>query len=186
MKQISEYYILTGGPGVGKTTLLKALEKESFPVVNETARTVIREQIAMNGDALPWENKTKYTDLLLNRSLNEYHTTRKKHPDSSVFFDRSGIDALCYASMIDYSPDHLIVNDILSCNYNKKVFILPPWREIYTTDSERKQSWEEALFTYQAMKDTYLKYGYTVIDVPVGSVATRKEFVLHQIQYENS
>lgn len=186
MKQISEYYILTGGPGVGKTTLLGALEKESFPVVNETARTVIREQIAMNGDALPWKNKTKYTDLLLSRSLQEYYTARENYPDNNIFFDRSGIDALCYASMIDYSPDPLIVREILSCNYNKKVFILPPWKEIYVTDSERKQSWEEALFTYQVMKDTYLKYGYIVIDVPVGSVATRKEFVLHQIQSEKS
>lgn len=186
MKQISEYYILTGGPGVGKTTLLGALEKESFPVVNETARTVIREQIAMNGDALPWKNKTKYTDLLLNRSLQEYYTARKQYPENKCFFDRSGIDALCYASMIGYVPPPLIVDKVLSCTYNKNVFILPPWKEIYVTDSERKQSWEEALFTYQVMKDTYLKYGYIVIDVPVGSVATRKEFVLHQIQSEKS
>ena len=33
--------------------------------------------------------------------------------------------------------------------YNKSIFILPPWQEIYETDNERKQDWEEAVLTFE-------------------------------------
>lgn len=62
--------------------------------------------------------------------------------------------------------------------YNKNVFILPPWYEIYQTDTERKQTWEEAEFTFQKMKDTYLKYGYNIIEVPKDTVENRKDYIL--------
>jgi len=65
--------------------------------------------------------------------------------------------------------------------YNSKVFILPPWAEIYETDMERKQSWEEAVNTYRNMKDTYINLGYDVITVPIGSVESRYDFVLNHI-----
>ena len=49
---------------------------------------------------------------------------------------------------------------VLNCSYNPIVFILPPWKEIYQTDNERKQDWQEAEHTYFQMKSTYEKYGY--------------------------
>ena len=48
------FFIITGGPGVGKTTLLEVLAKQGFPYVPEVARKIIREQVSQNGDALPW------------------------------------------------------------------------------------------------------------------------------------
>ena len=50
------FFVITGGPGVGKTTLLEALAKQGFPYVPEVAREIIREQASRNGDALPWAN----------------------------------------------------------------------------------------------------------------------------------
>lgn len=65
--------------------------------------------------------------------------------------------------------------------YNKKVFILPPWKEIYQTDSERKQTWEEAIFTFTKMKETYLKYDYKLIEVPQDTIQNRVNFILNNI-----
>ena len=36
--------------------------------------------------------------------------------------------------------------------YNRRVFIAPPWPEIYTQDSERTQTPEEAERTHQAVR----------------------------------
>jgi len=66
--------------------------------------------------------------------------------------------------------------------YNRKVFILPPWEDIYQTDDERKQTWEEAIYTFEKMKQTYLEYGYEIIEVPKISIEKRCEFILYHIQ----
>jgi len=55
--------------------------------------------------------------------------------------------------------------------------ILPPWQEIYKTDTERKQTWEEAVYTYQQLKLVYARYGYETINVPIGSIEDRKRFI---------
>ena len=64
-------------------------------------------------------------------------------------------DTLCYSKVLGSG---ITVNEnetALKYRYNQKIFILPPWKEIYINDDERKQSWEEAKLTYKIMKQTY-------------------------------
>ncbi|WP_410500931.1 AAA family ATPase [Chryseobacterium sp. JUb44] len=72
-----------------------------------------------------------------------------------------------------------------SCWSSGNVFLLPSWVEIYQTDNERKQKWEETLFTYTKIKETYLKYNYDVIDVPKSTVENRIEFLLSHLPNDN-
>src|SRR5215510_3582381 len=46
-------YVISGGPGAGKTTVLAELEKLGFPFAREVARQIIREQMEAGGLALP-------------------------------------------------------------------------------------------------------------------------------------
>ena len=174
----SNLYIITGGPGVGKTTLLEALEEDGYLVIPEAARAIIQQQIEMNSDALPWKNKEHYLKEMLEASIRDYREIIKADKPSICFFDRSVYDAVCYAEMIGYAITEPEMKEVMACRYNKRVFILPPWREIYETDNERKQTWEEAEYTYHQLKMTYRQYGYEVIDVPKDTVIKRKEFIL--------
>lgn len=63
-----------------------------------------------------------------------------------------------------------------------RVFICPPWPDIYVTDQERRQTHEVAVRTYEAMVETYGALGYEPIEVPRGSVEERVGFVLESIQ----
>ncbi len=83
--------------------------------------------------------------------------------------------------MIGYTLTTELMSKVQSCPYNPKVFILPPWKEIYETDSERKQDWQKAEQTYTQMKIMYERFGYEVINVPTGNINERKEFVLTQV-----
>lgn len=173
-------YVITGGPGVGKTTLLNELAKHKFKIVPENAREIIKQEIANNGDGLPWKNKAHYASLMLESASESYNAVPRN--DSEVyFFDRGILDTICYADMIGIGISTEM--DSLGKNllYNKKVFILPPWKEIYQTDSERKQTWEEAIFTFTKMKETYLKYDYKLIEVPQDTIQNRVNFILNNI-----
>jgi predicted ATPase len=66
--------------------------------------------------------------------------------------------------------------------YNKRVFIAPPWREIFGNDEERRQSWSVAVRTYEIMVETYSDYGYELIEVPRAPVEERVEFVMGEIR----
>src|SRR5690349_1631417 len=143
-------YVITGGPGVGKTTLLNGLANRGFKIVPEDAREIIRKQIENNGDALPWKNKELYTHLMLRASSESYQAVSESASDV-YFFDRGIIDSLCYANMIGLPISAEMDNIGKTHLYNRKIFILPPWFEIYHTDNERKQTWEEAIITLTKM-----------------------------------
>jgi|SRR5690606_9001767 len=171
---MNKLYVITGGPGVGKTTLLNALAADGLATVPEVARTIIKQQLAIGGDALPWKNKERYTDLMLAASISDYKHVISTRPNGICYFDRGVIDAVCYAGMIGYSIAPSVMKEALACRYHSTVFILPPWREIYEIDTERKQTWDEAVYTYQQLKSVYKHYGYETLIIPTGSVEERK------------
>lgn len=174
-------YIITGGPGVGKTTLLNELAKAGHKIVPEVARQIIKEQIANDGEGLPWKNKSLYIDLMLRASVDSYKSVLAENHSAICFFDRGILDAFCYSEMVGFGISTEMNQMEKICKYNRKAFILPPWLEIYHTDNERKQTWKEAVFTFQKMKETYLKYGYKTIEVPKDTIENRKNFMLENI-----
>ena len=73
MQQIqNKFFILTGAPGVGKTTLIKELRSYGMTCVGEPAREILSEQRVFGGDGIPEKNPARFTDLLLSRSIQNF------------------------------------------------------------------------------------------------------------------
>ena len=87
------FFVITGGPGVGKTTLLLELQKRFYTCIPEVAREIIKEQVATRGDALPWKNKELYLQMMFNRSVDTYQTANDNN-NSLIFFDRGIPDSI--------------------------------------------------------------------------------------------
>jgi len=98
-----------------------------------------------------------------------------------VFFDRGVVDVAAYLRLIGLSPPMHVEGAVEAFRYNPRVLIAPPWREIYAQDRERKQDFEEAVRTYEALVTTYTERGYELIQIPRASVETRMQFVLDSI-----
>ena len=62
--------------------------------------------------------------------------------------------------------------------YHPRVFMAPPWKEIFGRDAERKQSFGEAQATNEAMVETYSGLGYELVQLPFEPVEERVRFVL--------
>jgi predicted ATPase len=68
----SNFIIITGGPGMGKTSLVQHLSELGYQHVPETGRSIIQQQVTDGGDALPWQNRAAYAQLMFNKSLEDF------------------------------------------------------------------------------------------------------------------
>jgi len=172
--------VITGGPGAGKTAILHELQRRGFACVPEAARQIIQEQVSSGGNAVPWLDTERYTSLMLKKSVGDYLT--HSGAEHVTFFDRGILDTITHARINNLRLSEEAYSQAQTYRYNRKVFLAPPWQQIYETDSERKQTFEEALVSFRRNKEVYTEYGYDHVEIPVGTVETRVDFILASIQ----
>ena len=62
--------------------------------------------------------------------------------------------------------------------YHRRVFLAPPWPEIYVHDAERRHSLDSAINEYSRLLEVYPSLGYELSILPKAGVAQRVDFVL--------
>jgi predicted ATPase len=175
MRTAEHFFVITGGPGSGKSTLIEGLAAAGFEVAPEAGRAVIKEQVAAGGRALPWADTLLFAEEMLRRDLGTYES--KLTHKGPVYFDRGIPDVIGYLCLIGQPIPSAMHKAAAANRYNRRVFIAPHWPEIFARDSERKQTLEEAKRTYTAMVATYTTCGYELVELPRVPVAARVEFV---------
>lgn len=175
----NKFYIITGGPGAGKTILLDQLQKRGYDCVPEVARNIIKKQVETGGSALPWADTRLYSDMMLQASIDDY--VNLQGYNKVLFFDRGIPDTYAYEILMNFDISPKLRDAVATYRYNPTVFILPPWKEIYEIDNERKQDFEEAVRTYEVMQDVYQSLGYELIEVPMVSPESRADFVVKSL-----
>jgi predicted ATPase len=174
------FFVLTGGPGSGKSTLIEALRMAGYRGMPEAGRGIIQDQLAIEGRALPWSDPILFSEMMLAWDMRSYRSALQK--PGLVFFDRGLIDVAGYLQLLGMSaPQHVEVAIDLF-RYNRNVFVAPPWEEIFEQDHERKQDFAEAVRTYEVMTAAYLEYGYELVELPRIAVEERVRFVLETVE----
>ena len=130
-----EIIVIIGGPGTGKSTIIDGLVSKGFCCYPEISRQVTLEAKKQGIEQLFLENPLLFSELLLEGRKKQYkNALEEKH--NIVFIDRGIPDVLAYMHYIgDSYPAHFD----LACRENlyTKIFILPPWEEIYESDEAR-------------------------------------------------
>jgi predicted ATPase len=70
---------------------------------------------------------------------------------------------------------------ILRYHYAPRVFIFPPWREIYRHDEERKHDFAHAEQVFESIGRIYPECGYRLCEVPKATVEARVDFILARL-----
>jgi len=170
--------LIIGGPGSGKSTLLNHIEKNGFTCFHEISREIILKAQQEGIDQLFLEKPLLFSEMLLEGRINQY--VNGKNTNQIVFIDRGIPDVVAYLDFInqDY-PNHFIK----ACENHSydQIFILPPWEEIYISDNERYESFEQALEIHHHLIQTYKKFGYQPIEVPKDTVENRYDFIINNL-----
>jgi len=167
------FFVFTGGGGTGKTALIRHLQAMGELVVEENIRAVIREQVAANGSAVPWIDAAACSYLTTERDIADFD--RLGCDTRRVFFDR-GLTDMFGANGVAPSPE--LTTAIQTRRYNSRVFVFPPWREIYAVDAERREDWSRMEAVFEDITRTLPELGYEPVVVPKSDLAGRAAFVL--------
>ena len=172
-------YIITGAPGTGKTTIINSLKKKDHYCAEEISRELIAEQISIGGNILPWKDQIAFENKIAQRRYKQYLDS----PENCIcFFDRSSVDCIAYLNNNKLESTSQINQIIKNCIFNKTVFYTPIWEEIYKNDSERQESFDQSIKIDKHLKNSYIKFGYTIIEIPKTTLDKRIDFILSQIK----
>ncbi|MCF6212642.1 MAG: ATP-binding protein [Flavobacteriaceae bacterium] len=171
--------VLTGGPGTGKTTIIDELHKQGFTCQEEVSRQVTLMARENGIEQLFLKDPLLFSKLLLESRIQQFKASLNKK-GGFVFFDRGIPDVHGYMNYLGIEYPKLYIKKSKKYLYDT-VFLMPPWQKIYITDNERYESFEQSLAIHNHLKNTYKSLGYTIIDVPFGSVKERVDFILKAI-----
>ncbi|WP_111707915.1 AAA family ATPase [Lutibacter citreus] len=171
--------VITGGPGTGKSTVINKLNEDGYSCMPEISREVTLNARKNGVDQLFLTKPLLFSELLLEGRINQYMEAEKKNAEL-VFFDRGIPDVHAYMNYIsiDYPSSYVVKSNLYRYNY---IFLMPPWEEIYISDNERYENFEQALAIHNHLKRTYKELNYSIIEVPFGTVEKRTNFILDYI-----
>ena len=172
MKQ-HKRYVLTGSPGSGKTTLLQALQSEYITCFEEVFRVLFLQAKDRGVDSPFQDEPLALSEEIIKGRVADFHAAAasKIH-----LYDRGIHDAIAYLEGIQVEvPKHFV--EIGESHIYDKVFILPPWQEIFANDQERIENFDETEAIHNELITTYTAYGMPPIVVPKLSVEKRVSFL---------
>ncbi|KAA5605663.1 AAA family ATPase [Roseospira marina] len=173
---MTRFVVISGCSGGGKSTVLAALARRGYAIVEEPGRRIIRAEEQRGGTALPWVDLAAFARRAVAMALDD-RAAASQAPGAWVFFDRGLIDAA--AALAQATGDDAPLADLSLCHrYHRQVFLTPPWPEIYVTEPERRHDLSAAVAEYDRLLRLYPTLGYEVVLVPKVSVAERAAFIL--------
>lgn len=170
------WYVVTGGPSSGKTTVIQELAKLGYFIYPEAARVYIDEEIAkgktveeIRGDEARFQR-----EILRMKVEIEKRAPRNK----IVFFDRAIPDSIAYYQISGLDPKEVL--RFCQKKIYRKIFFFE--QLAFEKDYARTEDDETIKKLNVLLRKNYKDLGHKVIDVPAMSVEERISKILTEIK----
>lgn len=167
-------YVLTGGPGFGKTAIIAELSRRGYNTSPELYDTFIASEIANGGKRLPWIDRHACDDAVLPHRIEAFYAAPT---EGCTFFDRGIADYLGFCAVNDVRPQAHWVAAAEACRYDG-VFVTPPWPDIFVSNAVRHETYQKAIRTHEAILEGYRRLRYRPIEIPHLPIEQRADYVL--------
>jgi predicted ATPase len=173
-------YILTGTPGCGKTSILRALELAGFLVVEEAATDIIALRHAQ-GIAEPHTNPAFIDDIT---NLQKHRQIRIADSAQVQFYDRSPICTYALAVFLNFPISTTLAAEMARIEqaqiYQKQVFFIENLGHCEPT-AARKITFEDSLKFEKVHEETYRSFGYECIRIAPRDLSARAEQITRYV-----
>ena len=173
----NNWYVITGAPHSGKTSVLELLEKMGYRVIYEAARIYIDQEISkgcaieeIRKDEIEFQRGILKTKIEIEKSLPK---------GEIIFFDRAIPDTHAYYKLCGIEEDEFLEKEMSDCLY-RKVFLFEPLD--YEKDYARTESRAQQAKLHSLLEESYKKVDATIVKIPaLGSKKERLKFILKNI-----
>lgn len=162
---------IMGAPGAGKSSLLTELGRRGWRVVPETARKLLQQP---GGMELRAEDPLGFAHAMLHGQIAAFGDV---NPGESAIFDRGLCDIVAFLRIGGQDVPREIDRACLDLRFDHPVLHAPAWKDIYRADSERIQSWDEALESDRQNLRAWRDYGYEPLTLPLLPVEQRADWI---------
>lgn len=173
--------VFVGGPSTGKTRVINKLRNKGCFCFEEVSRQITIKAQKEGISQLFLDNPLLFSQKLLQGRIDQYKKARQIN-EELCFFDRGIPEVSAYMNYKKETVPKTFLNAEQKHRYDK-VFLFPLWKEIYKSDNERYESFEEARAIHPYIESTYKNLGYSLIEVPKTSVDARVKFILSHIKH---
>ena len=173
--QTTQWYVITGAPCAGKTSVIRRLGQRGYTVVHEVARAYIDAQLAkgrtlaqIKADEWAFERHILLTKVKLEADLPR---------NDIIFFDRAVPDSIAYYKLCGLDPTEPWQRS-QAVRY-QKIFLFE--RLTFLSDPVRSEDEKTADRLSDLIAESYNALGYELIYVPLRSVEERTDFILKRL-----
>jgi len=171
----TNWYVITGAPCSGKTSVISRIEQLGYKVVHETARAYINDELrkgktldAIKADMSLFEHNIFYRKIEIESSLPE---------KAIIFLDRAIPDSIAYFRFAGLDPKE---PEKMSADIRyRKIFLFDRLRT--KQDEVRNENEEDSILIDRLIAETYVNFGYEIMRVPVLPVGRRVDFILENM-----
>ena len=171
--------VLIGGPGTGKSSVLNELIKRGYHCMPEVSREVTLKAQEEGIAQLFLTEPLLFSEKLFEGREQQF-IEADKSDEKLVFFDRGMPDVYAYMELFDGSYPPFFKEKCFDYKYDV-IFRFAPWEAIYVSDNERYETYEQSVKIDKHLVKAYTEQGYTIIDVPFGTIEERCDFMLQAL-----
>lgn len=172
----TNWYVITGGPSTGKTTVINILSGRGYKTTIEHARHYI-DTMKEEGNSIEEirANKRKFQLGILEMQIEQEAALV---PTDIVFLDRAIPDAMAYYQFLKLDYDKALTSAVEQVSY-KKIFIL--YRLPFINDYARTEDEQAQKVIHNLIIEVYESLGFPIVYVPVISPDERVDFILKNL-----
>jgi predicted ATPase len=175
-RQPTNWYVITGGPGSGKTTTVNHLNMLGYHTTIEHARHFIDTQMIAGKTVQEIrKNQIDFQEAILDMQILQEASLS---PDELVFLDRALPDALAYYRFLNLPVNKKLENALKKASY-KKVFILKSLPLV--NDYARREDEAAQKKIAELITEVYASLPFPVIHVPALPSDERVDFILKNL-----
>lgn len=169
----TNWYVITGGPSTGKTSVINQLCKMGYQTTIEHARHYLDTMLSTGQTVEEIRyNKRKFQLGILDMQIEQ---EKSISPNDVVFLDRAIPDAMAYYQFLKLDYDKELIEAMKLVSY-KKIFILD--RLPLVKDYARLEDETDQKIIHSLIKKVYKSLPFPIINVPVLDIPSRVDFIL--------
>jgi predicted ATPase len=171
----TRWYVITGAPSSGKTSVINELARRGYRVVPEAARAHIDAELKKGRRLAEIKSDPRRFEGHIFRS--KLRTESNLPEEEALFLDRALPDSIAYYLLEGLEPSEPRRHS-LRVRY-RRVFLFE--RLDFVKDPVRSETAKSAAAIERLIASAYGELGYAIVRVPVLPIPARTEFVLNRL-----